>query len=209
MYCPNGAIEPWHLFALKRLHVSEGGLFVVCATPSAAQTPHEVLRFADALYWKALPGYDFSAYKLALRRIASRSPHADVFVMKDSSFGPFQQIESIFSSAHWDLSEFTASPVGENHIQSYAFVLKNLTIKKMNRLLTVLCPLAAFSDFRDVVHIQETRFARVASAHMSVGANWYPLSMEAADPTLTRPIELLNCGHPFVKRSLLGKHKGF
>jgi Rhamnan synthesis protein F len=209
MYCPQGQIEPYHCFALERLQVSEGGLLVVCAAPSAADIPQEVRHFADALYWKALPGYDFSAYTLALRSIAARSPHADVFVMNDSVFGPFQPIEDIFSSAHWDLSGFTASPVIENHIQSYAFVLKNLTIRKMNCLLTVLFPLAAFSDFDDVIRVQETRFARVASAQMSVGANWYSCSGEVVDPTLVRPIELLNYGHPFVKRSLLGKHKGF
>jgi lipopolysaccharide biosynthesis protein len=209
MYCPHGHIEPYHRFALERLKVSEGGLLVVCAAPSVTEIPQEVRHFADALYWKALPGYDFSAYTLALRKIASRSPHADVFVMNDSIFGPFQPIESIFSSAHWDLSGFTASAVIENHIQSYAFVLKNLTVRKMNCLLTVLFPLAAFSDFEDVVRVQETRFARVASAHMSVGANWYSCSGDVVDPTLNRPIELLNHGHPFVKRSLLGKHKGF
>lgn len=209
MYCPNGQIEPYHRFALERLHVSDGGLLVVCAAPSATAIPQEARHFADALYWKALPGYDFSAYTLALRRIASRSPHADVFVMNDSVFGPFQSIEGIFSSAHWDLSGFTASSAIENHIQSYAFVLKNVTIRTMNCLLPVLFPLAAFSDFEDVVRVQETRFARVASARMSVGANWFSSVGEVVDPTLTGPLELLNYGHPFLKRSLLGKHKGF
>ena len=207
MYCPNGHIEPYHRFTLERLRDSDCGLLVVCDAPDVTKIPQEVRHFANALYWKAMSGYDFSAYTLALRRIASRSPHANVFVMNDSVFGPFKPIEVIFSSAQWDLSGFTASSMIENHIQSYAFVLKDLTSRKMNRLLTVFFPLAAFNQFSDVIHVQETRFARVTSAHMNVGSNWYAYSAEGVDPTLSRPIELLRYGHPFVKRSLLTKHK--
>ena len=57
-----------------------------------------------------------------------------------------------------------------------------------------------------MISCQETRFARVAAKSMSVGAHWY---MSAGDPTQVVPFELIDGGHPFIKKSLLEARSSF
>lgn len=207
LFAPDGIFTPTHRFALTRLRDAGHRLMVVCATTSVSAIPAEVNHFADALYWKALPGYDFSAYSAALREIARRSPHADVLVINDSVYGPFTDVRPALTHAPWELTGFTATSQVENHIQSYAFVLKDVTPSRMRSLATVMFPWRALSNPHDVIQVQETRFARVASRSCSVGAYWFAEKEQVLDPTLFRPIELIAAGFPFLKRSLTGKHQ--
>jgi lipopolysaccharide biosynthesis protein len=207
LFSPDGVFTPTHRFALERLRDAGHRLMVVCAAPSAAAIPAEVAAFADALYWKALSGYDFSAYSAALREISHKSPHADVLVINDSVYGPFTDVRSVLAQAPWELTGFTATSQVENHIQSYAFVLKDVTPARMRSLATVMFPWRALSHPHDVIQVQETRFARVAARSLRVGAYWFAEKEQVLDPTLFRPIELIAAGFPFLKRSLTGKHQ--
>jgi lipopolysaccharide biosynthesis protein len=207
LFSPDGVFTPTHRFALERLRDAGHRLMVVCAAPSAAAIPAEVAAFADALYWKALSGYDFSAYSAALREISHKSPHADVLVINDSVYGPFTDVRSVLAHAPWELTGFTATSQVENHIQSYAFVLKDVTPARMRSLATVMFPWRALSHPHDVIQVQETRFARVAARSLRVGAYWFAEKEQVLDPTLFRPIELIAAGFPFLKRSLTGKHQ--
>jgi hypothetical protein len=165
--------------------------------------------FCDALIWKALPGYDFSAYTVALQQISRRSSGADVFVLNDSVFGPFSDFRPLVEKSPWALVGFTASNQITNHIQSYAFFLRNVTRFRMACLSPVFIPFASFSEPSAVIYLQETRLARVAARSMKVGAFWFGHTKDVIDPTLVRPLELLDGGFPFLKQSLLGKHKSF
>jgi lipopolysaccharide biosynthesis protein len=207
LFSPDGVFTPTHRFALERLRDAGHRLMIVCAAPSAAAIPAEVAAFADALYWKALSGYDFSAYSAALREISHKSPHADVLVINDSVYGPFTDVRSVLAHAPWELTGFTATSQVENHIQSYAFVLKDVTPARMRSLATVMFPWRALSHPHDVIQVQETRFARVAARSLRVGAYWFAEKEQVLDPTLFRPIELIAAGFPFLKRSLTGKHQ--
>jgi lipopolysaccharide biosynthesis protein len=209
LYAPNGRLGLSQKYSLSRLRDSGLNVFIVCASESHSQISEEVYSFADALYWKALSGYDFSAYTLALNIISRRSPHANVFVMNDSVFGPFTDIKTHIAKAPWELAGFTASSQLENHIQSYAFVLHHVSPARIRKMRSVLFPFIALSDAADVISCQEARFARVAARHMKVGAFWYAKAEEVLDPTLVKPFELLRAGFPFLKRSLLGKHAKF
>lgn len=207
LFAPDGIFTPTHRFALERLRDAGHRLMVVCAAPTPSAIPAEVNNYADALYWKALSGYDFSAYSAALREISRRSPHADVLVINDSVYGPFTDVREVLAHAPWELTGFTATSQVENHIQSYAFVLKNVTPARMRSLATVMFPWRALSNPHDVIQVQETRFARVAARSFPVGAYWFAEKEQVLDPTLFRPIELIAAGFPFLKRSLLGKHQ--
>lgn len=209
MYVPDGVLSPSHRFTLERLRDLCLPIFVVCATPSPDLLPHGLAAYCDALYWKGLSGYDFSGYTLALREISRKSPGADVFVMNDSVFGPFSNLREIIKKAPWDLTGFTSSNQRTNHIQSYAFILRNVDKDRMAKLSTVFFPYFAMSNANAVICLQETRLARVAARHMTVGAFWYGDSNIVIDPTLVRPLELLDAGVPFLKRSLISKHKFF
>ena len=209
LYLPVGTLTAAHIFTLSRLKDLGLNIFVVCATKDVSSIPPELHDYADALYWKALNGYDFSAYTLALRKISQLSSGANVFVMNDSTFGPFSDIRKFSQEAAWDLTGFTASSQVTSHIQSYAFILKNVNRKKMRNLASVFFPFAALSLANDVIALQETRLARVAARSMTVGAFWFAEADKIIDPTLVLPIELLGEGFPFLKRSLLGKHKKF
>lgn len=209
IYAPEGHLSPSQRFTLDRLKSTALPLLVVCACPRDAAVLQELAGCCDALMWKDLPGYDFSAYRLLLSHLAACSPGADVLVMNDSVYGPFTDLREVFDTAPWALTGFTASNLRGAHIQSYAFLLRELRPATLLRLAPVLPPGIAFNQFRQIIDLQESRFARVAARSMSVGALWFGDVRELSDPTLARPLELLDNGFPFLKRSLLGKWQEF
>lgn len=209
IYTPSGEMTLAHKFTLSRLRDLGVGICVVCATKDRSLVPDNLSIFADAIFWKAPEGYDFSAYSLALWEIACHSPGADVFIMNDSVFGPFNDLRQVLDKTPWELTGFTASSQLTNHIQSYAFILRNVDRMRMLKLSSVFFPFLALSNPSDVVKVQETRLARVAARTMKVGAFWFGDQRDVIDPTLVRPFELMDAGFPFLKRSLLGKHKKF
>ncbi len=182
---------------------------VVCAAPSADRVPAELSRYADALYWKDLPGYDFSAYALALHEIASKCPDASALVLNDSVLGPFYDLGTFLRHRRWQLGGFTASSLVENHIQSYGFVLHGITTTLMQSLASVFPADRAYSSSGDVILCQEVWLAQQASRSISVGARWFSEAPQIADATLVCPFSLLEDGFPFLKRSLIGKHSTF
>jgi len=208
-YLPDARLSPGHLFTIERLRRLDGGLLVICATPGPADVPEELRSMADALYWKGLSGYDFSAYAIALRAIAAHSPGADAFVMNDSVLGPLVDPKPMLDRAPWDLTAFTASSAVENHLQSYAFLLRGVTGERIAAFGSALPERFAYDRFRDVVNLQETRFARLAARHMSVGAFFYADAASLGDPSLAAAATLLEAGLPFLKKSLLGHYAGF
>ncbi len=208
-YLPGGVLEDSHRFTLARLREADAGLAIVCATRSADTIPAELATMADALYWKDLPGFDFSAYTLALREIALHSPGADVLVLNDSVFGPFVPIDTLWDQMRWDLTGFTASGQVQNHIQSYAFHFRDWNDAKLRALRTIFPERTAYDDYRSAVYGQETRFATVAARSMSVGSLWYADDIRCNDPTIFAALPLVEAGFPFLKRSLLSKNAHF
>lgn len=206
VYLPAGELTPAHHFTLERLRQADAGLCIICAAPTPGAIPTDLTAVADAMYWKALPGFDFSAYALALHAIASHSAGADVLVLNDSVFGPFLPVDSLWSRMRWDLTGFTASAQLQNHIQSYAFHLKRVDSDRVRALRTVLPRRWAFDDYRGVVYLQESRFATLAARSMSVGALWYADGERSGDPSIFAALPLLDAGFPFLKRSLLTKN---
>ncbi|TPG08123.1 hypothetical protein EAH84_14210 [Sphingomonas oligophenolica] len=194
--------------------------------------PEELLAMADAIYWKALSGFDFSAYALMLRAVAERSSGADLYLQNDSVLGPFADVDELLARAPWDLSGFMGSAALENHIQSYAFLVRGVDDATVDRLASVMSTRWACNRWRDVVNLQETRFARVAAVGMSVGALWFapragdgeiglatamkrklarsstkPVIADVRDPTLVAGLELVSAGFPFLKKSLFGRNR--
>ena len=209
VYLPDGKLSPAHEFTLTRLRALDSGLLVICAAPSPDDMPGEIFEYADAVCWKGLSGYDFSAYAIGLREVAELSAGADLLVLNDSVYGPFGDLTEWLARARWDLTGFTASAMVENHIQSYAFRIRGVTQETLRQLRPVFPRGAAFSRARDVIAFQETRMARVASAaEMSVGAFWYA-DLAAGDPSLAAAIPLVRSGFPFLKRGLFTKAKHF
>lgn len=207
-FLPDGRLTPAHRFTLERLAEQGIKLLVVCASRSADEVPAELHDVSDALIWKGLSGFDFSAYAAGLRHLARRSPGCDVFVFNDSVLGPFADLGAFLDRAQWDLTGMTGSRNDENHIQSYAFILRDLTRRRLRALMTIFPPGAAFNDFAAVVRSQETRFARVAARRMSVGAFWFAAwHPENPDPTLFTADVLLDQGFPFIKKSALAKFR--
>lgn len=207
VYLPDGVLTSTHRFTLRMLcDDRDSGTLVVCATTRVTDVPDELIAMVDALYWKAMPGFDFSAYALAVREIAHASPGADVLILNDSVFGPFCPVDRLWSQVRWDLTGFTASGQANNHVQSYAFHLRGVD----RDMLAVLAPIFprsfAYDDYRSVVLQQELRLAAVASRAMSVGAYWYARPQACADPSLFAALPLVDAGFPFLKRALLTKH---
>lgn len=209
IYAPDGRLNQAHEFTLGRLRDCGLKICVICAAPDASFVPDRLRGFVDALYWKHLKGYDFSAYAIALEIISKSSPHARVLFMNDSVFGPFSDLRCRMTDAPWDFTGFTASSQFENHIQSYAFVLRDVASKTVRSLSSVLFPMISLKAYEAVTLCQETRLARVASRNMSVGSYWFGDANDVLDPVLVKPFELIKDGFPFLKKSLIGKHRKF
>ena len=205
LFCPDDRLSSSQLFSLQRLRDTDVPLLVIAATRAPRSMPEGVQDLADALIWKSLSGYDFSAYTIALEVLAVGSAGADVFVMNDSVFGPFHDVIAHAFSSPWEMAAWTACGKFENHVQSYAFAIKALDGSKLKQLRPVFFEHYALDDPLDVVLCQETRLARVAARAMSVGAMWAPRALDV-DVTLTFPFELMRHSFPFLKKSLLGKY---
>lgn len=155
LLAPKGGFTPTHCCACW-LRDAWHRLMLLCATPLVADAPIEINAFADALYWKALPGYDFLAYSIALHEISCRSRPADVPVINNSLCGAFADVRSILERAPWELTRVTATSQVENRIRSYAFVPKDVTPARMFGLPTVMFSSRALSNPHDVIQVQET-----------------------------------------------------
>jgi lipopolysaccharide biosynthesis protein len=205
VYLPDGCLDPSHRFTLDRLRALGRQVLVVCATPTVSMIPEALVPMSDALIWKALPGFDFSAYSIGLRTLADHCLGCDVLVLNDSTFGPLVDLQPWLARAQWDLTGFTATANVQNHIQSYAYHLRGVTPERLAALASVFPRNYAYDRFWAVVLGQETQFARVANHSMSVGAFLFSDSAQAEDPMLQLALPLVESGFPFLKRSLLGK----
>lgn len=201
LYLPDGLLTASHDYMLKRLRERDAGLLIVCATPTLDDVPPPLFEIADALLWKSLAGFDFSAYALAIEAIANDSPGADLLVVNDSVLGPFGDIDLILATMPWDFCGFTASQRSENHIQSYAFHLRGLDPSRAAALAPAMSTRFAYERYRDVIFAQETRLARAAATTMSAGALWYGPSV-MGDPSVHAALDLVQHGFPFLKRKL-------
>lgn len=180
---------------------------VVYASPDPQIGSSSLYDRVDALIWKSLAGFDFSAYALAIDAVAQYSPGADLFIVNDSVLGPFGDLEKSLSAMPWDLSGFTASAWHENHIQSYAFQLRSIDPIRAASLAPAVSTTFAYDRYRDVILAQETAFARTAARSMSVGALWYgPRAM--GDPSVHAALSLVESGFPFLKRKLFHRDAG-
>jgi len=207
-FCPNGQLSISQRFSLERLRDIGVPLLVVAGTREPSILPLELLDLGDALYWKAIPGYDFSAYTIALEAIAAKSEGATIFFMNDSVFGPFHDIRQDAFMSPWEFTGWTACGKIQNHLQSYAFSIRTVNADRLDALRTVFFRRFVFNRAEAVIACQETRLASVAVKSMTAGSLWYPLEREV-DATVALPFELLNDGFPFLKKSLLGKYRHF
>lgn len=206
LYLPSGKLAEAQRFILRKLRRLDRPLLIVCASPDQGSIPDEVSSIADALIWKELQGFDFSGYSIGLHAIASASPGADTFVLNDSLFGPFHDLAPWIDHPPWDLTGFTGSYHIEKHIQSYAFVLRGVTQRRMHGLRSIFPSSFSYNEITPVILCFETRFARVAARQMTVGAYWFG-SADEQDPSIVEALVLLQQGFPFLKRALLGKHR--
>ncbi len=207
LYLPDGRATPAHGYMLERLRARDGGLLIVCATPAPNEIPSVVADIADALIWKGLTGFDFSAYALAIDAVARSSAGADMLIVNDSVLGPFGDIDRTLKEMPWDFGGFTASQQAENHIQSYAFHLRCLDGDRAAALAPAISTHFAYERYRDIIYAQEVRSARIAARAMSVGALWYGPS-DMGDPSVHTALALVRSGFPFLKRKLFHRDAG-
>lgn len=208
MYLPQGRLSVAHQYTLERLAMEPARLMIVCASPAEHPVLDALRDRCDALVWKELAGYDFSGYSAGLSSIARHCPGSDVFVLNDSMLGPFCALSPFMDHAPWRLTGLTANQQFENHLQSFAFVLRSIDLELLAKLSPSLQCEWSYSHASPVILLQETMLARVASRHMSVGAYWYTDGIRHEDLTLNAPEALVEAGFPLLKRSLLGKFAG-
>lgn len=205
IYLPDGKLTQAHRFTLDRLARENLKVMVVCACATHAPVLDELLPLCHALHWKELKGWDFCAYAVGLAQLAKHVPSSDVLVLNDSVYGPFYPVTPFIEQAPWRLTGFTGNNQAENHIQSYAFVIKNIDSTFVGHVSDVLGTHFHFRHQRAVVLCQESQLARKAAEKFTVGSYWFTTSNEDSDLCLGWPEQLLDAGFPFIKRSLVGK----
>lgn len=205
IYLTDGQLTAGQRFTLDHLSREDASVMVICACPEHHPVFEELRPLCQALYWKAEGGWDFSAYAVALSELARLSPGADVLVMNDSVYGPFKPLVPFMDAAPWRFTGFTGNSLEENHVQSYAFVVKAIDAALMQALAPAMSTVWAYNAADPVILHQETRLARVLAPHFSVGAFWFGDNIKKPDLCLFYPRELVVAGFPFVKRSLVGK----
>ena len=208
IYVANGQLDAGHHYTLDQLAREDASLMVICACPKEHPVLEELRSRCDALYWKAQNGWDFSAYAVALSALAQLSTGADVLVLNDSVYGPFRPLVPFMDAATWRLTGFTANALEENHVQSYAFIVKSIDKVLMQLLDSVMSTSWSYNAADPVILLQETLLARVAHRHISVGAFFYADGSRYQDLCLNCPAALVDAGFPFLKRSLFGKFAG-
>jgi lipopolysaccharide biosynthesis protein len=205
MYLPQGQLSSQHRFTLDRLASEDARLMIVCACPPNHPVLTELREQCDALCWKAMNGYDFSAYAVGLTELVRHASGSDVMVLNDSMLGPFAPLVPFIEHAPWRLTGLTASALEENHLQSFAFVVRKLDAQFLHAVSPVLSTRWSYNTGNGVILQQETRLARVAYRHMSVGAYWYTDGSQYLDLCLNCPEQMLDAGFPLLKRSLFYK----
>ena len=73
LFAPDGVLHTAHRFTLARLREEGLSILVVCSCADARSMPPNLPDLCDALLWKAMGGYEFSAYTLALRHQPPRA----------------------------------------------------------------------------------------------------------------------------------------
>ena len=210
VFAPDGQLDDSHLFTLDRLKAGRLPVLAVVASKAEHLVPEIILKTCDAVYWKALSGYDFSAYAVGLHAIGRSSPGADALVFNDSVYGPFSSLEPFVRNAPWDFTGFMATDGSlQRHIQSYAFIMRNVTIERLESLGDIFSMTSAFDSATATICCRELWMARTASRTMSVGSFWFGEVARVLDPTLSKGLELLDAGFPFVKKSLLNKQRHY
>jgi lipopolysaccharide biosynthesis protein len=206
VFAPNGQLTAQHRFTLERIAGEGVSLMIVCACPPDAPVLRALEPQCDALCWKALNGYDFSAYAVGLTVLARACPGADVLVFNDSMLGPFAPLAPFLDQAPWRLTGLTASALEENHLQSFTFIVRGLDEAFLQALSPVISTAWSYNASDPVILMQETLFARVAHQRgITVGAYWYTDGTQWKDLSLNRPQQLIEAGFPFIKRSLFEK----
>jgi lipopolysaccharide biosynthesis protein len=208
MYLPQGQLSSQHRFTLDRLASEDARLMIVCACPPDHPVLTELRERCDALCWKAINGYDFSAYAVGLTELVRHASGSDVMVLNDSMLGPFTPLVPFIEQAPWRLTSLTASALEENHLQSFAFVVRHLDANFLQAVSSVLSRDWSYDLADAVILLQETRLARVASRQMSVGAYWFTDGSHYVDLCLDCPEQMLAAGFPLLKRSLFDKFAG-
>lgn len=208
MYLPQGQLLPQHRFTLERLAAENAHLMVVCACPPDHPVLTDLKTQCDALYWKALNGFDFSAYAIGLTELARHAAGSDVMILNDSMLGPFAPLIPFMDQTPWRLTGLCASSLEENHLQSFALIVRQLDTDFLRAVAPAISTEWSYNAIDPVILQQETRLARVASEHMSVGAFWYTDGSRYMDLSLNCPEQMIDAGFPLLKRSLVGKFAG-
>lgn len=205
MYLPEGELSAQHRFTLERLAAENARLMIVCSCPPGHAVLDVLKQHCDALYWKAMEGFDFSAYAIGLAELVRHVPGSNVMLLNDSMLGPFSPLTPFIEQSPWRLAGLSASAMEENHLQSFALIVRQLDAGFLQAVAPVISTEWCYNASAPVILLQETRLARVASSHMTVGAFWYSDGSTYQDLCLNCPGQMLDAGFPLLKRSLFGK----
>ena len=146
-YDPEGIVDPYFLYYLKKLH-ELGDVCIVSASEKLDKASQQAMMFyAKRLIVKNNVGYDFKAWARGISKTENLDQYDRVILTNDSVFGPFSDLEGIV--ADMDKCDYDVWSIADSfqrdryHLQSY-FMVYNMKPLRENFLRGI------FEDFSGV-----------------------------------------------------------
>lgn len=162
-YDDKGLVHPYVLFYLQQLREAGYSILFVTNSPRVLPSAVEVLRTHCAqILRRRNRGYDFGAYKDALREIPDLAALDSLILANDSVYGPFHALGDLLSRAdpsQADIWGVTDSFEHHYHLQSYFLLFHRpaLTATEFHRFWKDVC----YTQTKElVVYHHEIGFSR-------------------------------------------------
>ncbi len=162
-YDAKGIVHPYVIFYLEQLREAGYSILFVTNSPKFLPSAVEVLRQHCALILRRRNrGYDFGAYKDALREIPDVAVLESLILANDSVYGPFHSLRELLRQAdpnQADIWGITDTFQHHYHLQSYFLLFHRaaLTATEFHRFWKDVC----YAQSKQlVVHYHEIGFSR-------------------------------------------------
>ena len=205
IYCPESVGLSEQKESLKNLRDQGFNILAVCASERDSAVLDEFRHLVDAMIWKELQGYDFSAYLLGARLLVDRFGSVDSLLLNDSVLGPYTDVMPLMEHSPWRVAGLTSARSVQDHFQSYCLLIKGLDAEIVSSLEAVISESSVFDSHRDVVFFQETSLAHVMAKRFTAGSILAPLHGHELQIVVGNPEGLSRLGFPFIKKSIFGK----
>jgi rhamnosyltransferase len=157
-YNPDRVVAPYVLYHLRKLRPVCQRLVLVSNSPLDDQSRDEAARYADTIIERPNTGYDFAAWRDALRH-EDIAGWDELLLTNSSIFGPLFELEILFARMSGRVCDFWGLTRNQDiapHLQSYFLCFRN-TVLRSRAWRDFWSGVADYASKDDVIREYETR----------------------------------------------------